>query len=72
MPQNVQESIEDALKIGRAWDDCRREMMVRETQLRGVGSSLQLAGIIPTHDDAEWILESLEASPLESLRSNRH
>ena len=68
MPQNAQESIEDALKIGRAWDDCRRETMVRETQLRGIGSSLQLAGIIPTHDAADWLLETLEGSPLESLR----
>jgi len=68
MPQNAQEGIEDALRIGRSWDDIRRETMIRETQLRGVGSSLQLAGIIPVHDDPEWILEVLEGSPLESLR----
>ena len=68
MPQRAQEEIEDGLRIGRAWDDIRREATVRETQLKAKGMSLQLAGMIPPHDDPEWLVQVLEEIPLESLR----
>jgi len=68
MPENAQTEIEDALRLARAWDDSRREFEVRRNQLMAKGISLQLAGMIPPHTDPDWILEQLEASPLESLR----
>jgi len=68
MPENAQEQIEDGLRIARAWDDARREVTVRETQLSAKAMSLQLAGMIPPYTDPEWTLEVLENSPLESLR----
>jgi len=68
MPDNVQVEIEDGLRIARAWDDARREVTVRETQLQAKAMSLQMAGMIPPYTDPAWTLEVLENSPLESLR----
>jgi len=68
MPVNAQTEIEDGLRIGRAWDDARREAIVRETQLTAKALSLQLGGMIPPYTDSEWILQLLEETPLESLR----
>lgn len=68
MPQNAQVEIEDGLKIARAWDDARRELAVRETQLMVKGLALQAQSIIAAYSNPEWILNILEETQLESLR----
>lgn len=68
MPENAQVEIEDALVIGRHWDDSRRETTVRENQLVAKGLSLLSAGMIPHHTNPEWLLLTLEELPLASLR----
>jgi len=68
MPQTAQTELEDGLRLGRAWDDARREVTVRETQLMAKGLSLQSAGMIAPYTDPEWLFNVLEETPLESLR----
>ena len=68
MPDNAQVEIEDGLRVGRAWDDARREATVRETQLMAKGLALQAAGIIAPYTNPEWLLIIMEEIPLESLR----
>lgn len=58
----------DALFKARQWDDSRRELVILETQVAAHGLALQVQGIIPMHTESEWILGSVAAIDLESLR----
>jgi len=68
MSEDARRELEDAKGIAREWDDHRRVTTVRANQLAAKGMALQQAGLIPLHTDPEWILESLEQAPMESLR----
>lgn len=60
--------VKDAQLKARQWDDCRRELMILETQVISHGLVLTGAGDLPMHTDLDWILASIETIDQESLR----
>jgi len=62
----------DCQAKAREWDDSRRELEVKEMQLRAMGMALQQSGLIPLQSDPEWVLVAIENVPLEGLHLSRH
>ncbi len=69
MSEDATFQIEEWLVGYSIYDSNLREQAVRENQLIARGLALQTMGVIPMHNDLEWIDAAVQSVPMESLRS---
>ncbi len=69
MSEDATEAVEEWLLAYSTFDGQRREQNVRQVQMSARALALQRMGVIPMHDEPDWIEAAVQQVDTESLRS---